>query len=128
MINIVLSIINIYKFLLRKLIYISLSGGIFLSNLIFSFNVIMPIFLVMSVGYFSKKIGLINENFINLAIKFNFRVGLSTLLFYEIYSAKVSKSWDMGLLLFAFLSIIASATILWIVIPIFIKNKKKLRL
>lgn len=96
-----------------------------LSNLIFSFNVIMPIFLVMAVGYFSKEIGLINEKFINAAVKFNFKVGLSTLLFYEIYSAKVGKFFNGRLLLFSFISIIVSAIVLYIIIPIFIKDKKR---
>ena len=100
-------------------------GGIILDNLIFSFNVIMPIFLVMAVGYFSKEIRLIDEKFINTAVKFNFRVGLSTLLFYQIYTAKVSKSFDTKLLLFAFFSIIVSVVVLCIIVPIFIKDKKR---
>lgn len=99
--------------------------GIFLNNLIFSFNAIVPIFLVMAVGYFSKKIGLIDEKFINTAVKFNFKVGLSTLLFYEIYSAQVGKSFNSQLLLFAFLSIVISVVVLCIIIPIFIKDKKR---
>lgn len=96
-----------------------------MSNLIFSFNVIMPIFLVMALGYFSKGIGLINEKFINTAVKFNFKVGLSTLLFYGIYSAELSKSFDGNLLLFAFVSIIASVIVLCIIVPICIKDKKR---
>lgn len=85
----------------------------------------MPIFLVMAVGYFSKQIGLIDNKFINTAIKFNFRVGLSTLLFYQIYSADINKFFDEKLLVFAFLSIVISVIILSIIIPIFIKDKKR---
>lgn len=96
-----------------------------MSNLIFSFNAVMPIFLVIGLGYFIRRIGLIDDHFVNVAIKFNFRVGLSTLLFENIYTAEISKVFDLKLIIFAFTCIIGSAIILWFIVPIFIKDKKK---
>lgn len=96
-----------------------------MNNLIFSFNVIMPIFLIIGLGYFLKEIGLLDEKFINTAVKFNFKVGLSTLLFYNIYTSKIGKIFDIKLIIFVVSCIVCSIIILWIIVPIFIKDKKR---
>ena len=44
-----------------------------MNNLIFSLNTTMPIFLVMVIGYILKQIGMLNDNFVTVANKFNFR-------------------------------------------------------
>lgn len=96
-----------------------------MSNLIFSFNVIMPIFLVVALGYFLRKIELIDDRFVNMAIKFNFRVGLAVLLFKNIYDAKFTKVFDAKLMIFAFSAIVCSIVILSIIIPIFVKDRRR---
>ncbi|AKN30727.1 transporter [Clostridium carboxidivorans P7] len=97
-----------------------------MNNLIFSFNVIMPIFLVVFLGYFLRKINMIDDSFVNMAIKFNFRVGLATLLFKNIYTAKFSNVFNIKLILFVFLCIIISIAALWLIVPMFIKDKKRI--
>lgn len=47
-----------------------------MSNFLFSINVTIPIFLVMVIGYFLRRIGMLNENFVTVANKFNFKVTL----------------------------------------------------
>lgn len=47
-----------------------------MNNLIFSLNTTMPIFLVMVIGYILKQIGMLNDNFVTVANKFNFKVTL----------------------------------------------------
>lgn len=96
-----------------------------MGNLIFSFNVIMPIFLVVALGYFLRKIELIDDRFVNMAIKFNFRVGLAVLLFKNIYDAKFAKVFDAKLMIFAFSAIVCSIVILSLIIPIFIKDRRR---
>jgi malate permease and related proteins len=96
-----------------------------LDNLIFSFNAIIPVFLVMGVGYFIKEIGLIDDRFIATAVKMNFKIGLSTLIFYNIYKFKLSKVFNIKLVVFVFLCILIWAIVLSFVVPIFIKDKKR---
>lgn len=96
-----------------------------LDNLIFSFNVIMPIFIVIALGYFIKEVGLIDDRFINTAVKFNFRVGLSTLLFENIYVSKLSDIANTKLMIFVFLCIFGSVLVLWLIVPLFIKDRKR---
>lgn len=95
-----------------------------MSNLVFSFNVVMPLFLIIGIGYFVKQIGLIDDKFVNTAIKFNFKVGLSTLIFKNIYTANFSKVFNPRLMIFAFLGIVGTVVVLCLIVPIFIKNKK----
>ena len=38
-----------------------------MSNFLFSINVTIPIFLVMVIGYFLRRIGMLNENFVTVA-------------------------------------------------------------
>ena len=47
-----------------------------MENFIYSINVTMPIFLVMVIGYILKQIGMLNDNFVTVANKFNFKVTL----------------------------------------------------
>ncbi|WP_234122863.1 AEC family transporter [Clostridium hydrogenum] len=96
-----------------------------MSDLIFSFNVIMPIFLVVALGYFLRRIELIDDRFVNMAIKFNFRVGLAVLLFKNIYDAKFAKVFDGKLMIFAFSAIVCSIIVFSIIVPIFIKDKRR---
>lgn len=85
----------------------------------------MPIFIVIALGYLIKELGLIDEKFVSAAVKFNFRVGLSTLLFENIYVSKLSDIVNVKLMLFVFLCISGSVVVLWIIVPIFIKDKKR---
>lgn len=51
-----------------------------MENFIYSINVTMPIFLVMVIGYILKQIGMLNDNFVTVANKFNFKVTLPFML------------------------------------------------
>jgi predicted permease len=85
----------------------------------------MPVFLIVAVGYFIKKMHLINDDFVNTAIKFNFRVGLSTLIFKNIYKSNLSEEFNVKLVAFAFFCIVGSVVLLCLIVPIFIKDKKR---
>ena len=76
-----------------------------LENFIYSVNVTFPIFLVMVLGWFLRQRGMFNENFINIANKFNFTVTLPFMVFRDIsavdirkvFDAAVRQSWDWRL-------------------------------
>jgi len=96
-----------------------------MNSLIFSFNVVMPVFLVVGIGYFVKSIGLVDEQFINTAIKFNFRVCLSTLLFKNIYTSDLGNVFNPKIMLFVLACIVGTVIVLWLIVPVFVKDKKK---
>lgn len=96
-----------------------------MQNLIFSFNVVIPIFLVVAVGYFIRKIELVDEKFVNTAIKFNFKVGLSTLIFKNIYTADLEQAFNLKLILFTIIAMLVTVAVLWIIVPLFVKDNRR---
>ena len=83
-----------------------------MSNFIFSLNVTAPIFLVMVLGYVLRQIGMLNENFVTVANRFNFTVTLPVMLFRDISSVPVREVFDGRYVLFCAL---ASAACFWII-------------
>ena len=49
-----------------------------MSNLIFSLNATMPIFLTMILGLFFRKVGILDESFTSKMNKFVFKIALTT--------------------------------------------------
>ena len=62
-----------------------------MSNLIFSLNATMPIFLTMILGLFFRKVGILDESFTSKMNKFVFKIALPVLLFQDL-----SDSCGMG--------------------------------
>lgn len=94
-----------------------------MSNLIYSLNATMPIFLVMVVGYFLKQIGMLNNEFIKVANKFNFNVTLPSLLLLNMMDCDINHTFDGKYVLYcAGVTIICIITI-WILAKAFFKDK-----
>lgn len=83
-----------------------------MENLIFSLNVTLPIFLVMVIGYFLKQIGMLNDNFVTVANRFNFKVTLPFMLFEDIASVPVREVFDIKYVLFC---AVVSTVCFWLV-------------
>ena len=66
-----------------------------MNNLIFSLNTTMPIFLMMVIGYILKQIGMLNDNFVTVANKFNFKVTLPFMLFRDIATVNIREIFDL---------------------------------
>jgi len=96
-----------------------------MDNFIFSLNVVLPVFLVIGLGFLIKSLGIVDDHFVNVAIKFNFKIGLSTLIFKNIYTAKLSSIFNPKLIIFTLLGIAGTVLVLWLIVPLFIKDKKR---
>lgn len=83
-----------------------------MENLIYSINVTMPIFLVMVIGYILKQIGMLNDNFVTVANKFNFKVTLPFMLFKDIAGVDIKAVFDIKYVLFC---AIVSTICFWVV-------------
>ena len=79
---------------------------------IYSINVTMPIFLVMVIGYILKQIGMLNDNFVTVANKFNFKVTLPFMLFKDIAGVDIKAVFDIKYVLFC---AIVSTICFWVV-------------
>lgn len=71
-----------------------------MENLIFSLNATVPVFLLMMLGLFFKKIGWIEEDFAAKMNKFVFVVPLPVLVFNDLASVDIRSVWDSRFVLF----------------------------
>ena len=58
----------------------------FFDIFLFAFNAITPIVLLILTGFVLKRIGFLNDNFLQTANKFVFNVSLPVLLFFNVYN------------------------------------------
>lgn len=73
-----------------------------MENLIFSLNATLPIFLLMVLGSFLKKIQWIDDDFADKMNKFVFRVPLPLVLFKDLATVDFKEAWDTKFVLFCF--------------------------
>ena len=81
-----------------------------MSDFLFSVNVTLPIFLVMVMGWVLRQIGMLDEHFVTVANKFNFKVTLPFMLFRDIASVDIWKVFDLKFVLFC---AVASSICFW---------------
>ena len=99
-----------------------IEGGT-MDNFIFSINVTLPIFLVMALGWGLKQIGMLDDNFVKVANKFNFNVTLPFLLFRDISSVDIKAVFDLQYVLFCALASSACFWLIWGGTKLFLKDK-----
>lgn len=83
-----------------------------MENLIFSLNATLPIFLTMLLGLLFRYLGLMNADFVAKLNRFVFAAAIPALVFQDISSVDVRKSWDGGFVLFCFLATLVSITVI----------------
>lgn len=94
-----------------------------MENFIYSINVTFPIFLVMVIGYVLRRIGMLNDNFVTVANKFNFKVTLPFMLFKELSGVDIKAVFDIRYVLFCALVSTACFWLIWGGTRLFIKDK-----
>ena len=94
-----------------------------LENFIYSINVTIPIFLVMVLGYVLRRRGMLNENFVNVANKFNFDVTLPFMVFRDIAAVDIRSVFDLKYVLFCAIASSVCFWVVWGLAKLFIKDK-----
>lgn len=82
-----------------------------MDNLIFSLNATVPVFLLMLLGLFLKKIGWLDDGFVSKMNTFVFKVPLPALLFSDLATVDFSQVWNMKFVLFCFGATVVSILI-----------------
>lgn len=94
-----------------------------MSNLVFSLNATLPIFLLMVLGYIFNKIGLIDEKAAAWMNKFVFKVALPVLLFMDLSKEDFAAAWNGKFVLFCFVTTAVSILLISLLSLILVKNK-----
>ena len=94
-----------------------------MENFIYSVDATFPIFLVMVIGYILKQIGMLNDNFVTVANRFNFKVTLPFMLFRDISGVDIRAVVDIRDVLFCALVSTACFWIIWGGVKLFLKDQ-----
>jgi malonate transporter and related proteins len=97
-----------------------------IENIIFTSNVVAPVFLLVALGYFVKRINVINENFVDVTSKFVYSVSLPALVFINIAKIDLSEAIDFNQIIYIYAATLFSFFIVWILALPFIKEGKNL--
>ena len=97
------------------------TGDIFI-NLIFSLNATMPLFIMMMVGFFLKKIHFLDEHSTKVINQLVFKVFLPALLFVDLAGKDFMSIWDTKMVVFCFVVTVVSIA-LAVVFSMLSKNK-----
>ena len=96
-----------------------------MDDLLFSANVIVPIFLLIMLGYALTRLKLWDANFLKIANNVCFKCLLPVLLFYNVASANIFEVFNGKLILYACVCACALCGVLFLIVPLFIKDKKR---
>jgi hypothetical protein len=95
-----------------------------LQNLIFSLTLVAPVFLIVALGYFLKRIGVINENFVSVSSKIVFTISLPALIFLEVSSIHLEEILNVNLILFVYAGTLVTFAAVWITAGFFTRAGK----
>ena len=98
---------------------------IIMENLILSLNVVLPLFITMSLGYFLKYLNMFDNNTLDTMNNITFKSFLPMLLFYNIYKTDLQGVFNLKLMIFSATCVIALYLILYLIVPLIEKDNKK---
>ena len=95
------------------------------ADLIFSANVVVPIFLLIILGYFLTRIKLWDGHFLKIANEVCFKCLLPVLLFYNVATANIFEVFNLKLIIYICLCACVLCGLLFFIIPLFVKDPKR---
>ncbi len=96
-----------------------------LSNLTYSINAVLPIFLLVIIGAILNKFNKVNVQFTEIADWLVFKVGLPVMLFLEVAKSELSDGIDTRLILFLVIAVTCSFLLVSILTRLFIRDSTK---
>lgn len=96
-----------------------------MDTLLFAINAVLPIIILMILGYLLKHINFINDNFLSVANKFVYRIALPSMLFYNIYKIDSFSDIQWNHVIFASSAIIFLFILGMIIVKLFIPDEKQ---
>lgn len=97
-----------------------------LDNIIFTANIVAPVFLIVAIGYVAKRLNIINENFVEVTSKFVFNVSLPVFIFLKIFNLDLSQALEFSQIGYIYTGTIITYLIIWFASLPFIKDGRNL--
>lgn len=95
-----------------------------MNNLYLALSVVFPLFCMMALGYFLRRVGIFDPLFLKQLNKLCFKVFLPLVLFINVYHSDFYGLISVRLILFAVSCVIAAFLLLMIVVPLFEKDNR----
>ena len=95
------------------------------ADLLFSANAVVPIFLLIILGYVLTRIKLWDAHFLKVANEVCFKCLLPVLLFYNVATANIFEVFNTKLILYVCTCACVLCGLLFIIIPLFVKDPKR---
>lgn len=86
-----------------------------MQNFIIVAGLVVPVFLIVALGYLLKKLGMINDNFVKLSSKIVFTVSLPALIFSEISKTDFTQIFSLKLIVFAYAGTLITFFFVWFI-------------
>ena len=86
-----------------------------MQNLIFTLNVVAPVFLIIIIGVILKLTKGINDNFVSVSSKIVFNVALPAFIFLKLSTADFNIAFNPKLIILVYVGIAVFFTLIWIV-------------
>ena len=97
-----------------------------LENLLFSVNAVLPIFLLVGLGWLLKKKSFLPDAFYSGSEKFVFKIALPCMLFLNVAESTVENlENNIPLVLFCSVSVVVAFLLLVLTVPLFVKDNDK---
>lgn len=96
-----------------------------MESLILSFNAVTPLFILMLVGYAIRGAGLASKSDFDKMNSLVFKIFLPVLLFYNIYSTTNIETFDISIVLFTILGVVATFVVGYIILKATMKDFSK---
>ncbi len=94
-----------------------------MNNILFSINVVIPLFVMMAVGYAARQFKLVSDSFLSEANKFVFKLCLPFMLFQNIRVSFRGEVSDMRLIVMSFLGTLAVIFLSLLIVPLLVKSR-----
>ena len=86
-----------------------------MENFLFTIKVVAPVFFLVALGYFLKRINVVDTKFVDITSKFVFNVSLPALVFIKISTIPVQDVLRVGEIIFVCVGILVIYGISWVV-------------
>ena len=96
-----------------------------LDSFLYSVNIILPVLLIVALGYILKRIGFLTKEFTDVAEKLVFKVALPVQLFLEIAQSDGISAFSGKFIIFCVCGILILFFALCLTVPLFIKENDK---
>ncbi len=91
-------------------------------NIVFTANIVAPVFLIIAVGYFARNRRIINEVFVEVTSRLVFQISLPVFIFLEISELDLSQVFDVDQIVFITSATFITYLLIWIGTIPYIKN------